>query len=49
MLCDCYRSMNKNFMPTATDIAGYCRYVIIMIEFLIKIIKERFQSRIFKK
>ena len=25
MLCDCYRAMNKNFMPTATDIAGYCR------------------------
>jgi hypothetical protein len=22
-LCDCYRAMNKQFQPTATDIASY--------------------------
>jgi hypothetical protein len=26
-LCDCYRAMNKQFQPTATDIASYVQYI----------------------
>lgn len=28
-LCDCYRAMNKQFQPTATDIASYVQYVLV--------------------
>lgn len=26
-LCDCYRAMNKEFKPTATDIASYVQVI----------------------
>ena len=27
MLCDCYRAMNRQFQPTATEIASYVRVI----------------------
>lgn len=27
MLCDCYRAMNRQIQPTATDIASYVRII----------------------
>ena len=47
-LCDCYRAMNKQFQPTATDIASYVQYIVVYSVWLIKIETERLPSKNYK-